>query len=237
MNVWTYWEGDRPVFIDVCLSTASRACAGKVDFHLVTPDNLKIYLPDGVLDPRYAQLPQPALRADAIRAALLATHGGWWWDADTVVFCDPLHLPAAPALYMTWTKLPRRVLNGYIYLEKTFAEPWLDSVNKSLRDGVETVRWCSLGEELLTNRLTRSPEAVELPRRLFLPIDIDADVKSFFLPGDFVSYLQSDTVCFGLNFSWFMYHRREEMLLGREFWAKSPLLVHRLLDYARNLVL
>jgi hypothetical protein len=227
MNVWTYWEGDKPPFIDVCLRSMQRVCHD-VNFHIVTPDTINDYLLN-TLNPRYLQLPQPALRADAIRAALLATYGGWWWDADTIALQSPTSLPIAPAIYMTWTNPPRRILNGYIYLESTVAKPWLDNVNFMLESDFDSIDWCSLGEKLLTDTIPNLPGAIEIDRSRFLPIDIDSSVADFFssrYPSDLIN---DNTICFGLNYSWFMYHHRKDMLLPQDEWKNSPLLIHKLL--------
>lgn len=234
MMVWTYWEGERSPLIDLCLQTmADRCLEDDVQFTLVTPDNIGPLLPAGFLRSEYLDLPQPALRADAIRAALLARYGGWWWDADTVALRSPRQLPDARALYMSWAREPFRILNGYIFLCQDLAAVWLDAVNKALVDG--NICWCSLGERLLTQLLPEAEGTMEIPRRLFLPIDIDSHVDKFFSPGDLEDYIQSDTVCFGLNYSWFMYHRREQSLLPADQWAASPLLIHRLLNSVRQI--
>jgi hypothetical protein len=233
MNVWTYWEGEKHPFVDICLRSIEMVCEDD-DFHLTTPENLHRYLPAGVLREEYLSLPQPALRADAIRAALLATHGGWWWDADTVAIRKPPDVGGARAIYMTWHNLPRRVLNGYLYMEQGVAIPWLDLVNRRLRESSMTVDWCILGESMLSDSLPATDGAVEVDRAMFLPIDIDSEVYRFFDPGNPMDLMNDRTVCFGLNYSWFMYHRRREMLMPPEQWGDSPLLIHRLLTYARS---
>jgi len=242
MNVFTYWEREKPNYINLCLASIEKVCCeGGIRFILVTPENLCNHLPDGVLHENYRLLPQPALRADCIRAALLATHGGWWWDADTVAIRPPNLLSEmyadANALYMTWSNPPRRALNGYIYFPKEHpvARAWLNKINDLLRRNPEEASWCSLGEALLTDMLNDCQDAREIDRRLFLPIDIDSSVATFFSEGDPQAYIEDDTVCFGLNHSWFMYHKPHDMELAPSRWVNSPLLIHQLLQYARDM--
>jgi hypothetical protein len=203
------------------------------DFTLVTPETLRDYIPEGTLHESYRNLPLVALKTDAIRVALLATHGGWWWDADTVALCKPTMLPDDRPLYATWTNPPRRVLNGYVHLPKETAGGWLEQVNHRLADG-QRVSWCDLGEGLLSDVLATDPRSQEIPLRLLLPIDIDSGVRRFFLPGDPKDHITEDTICFGLNYSFFMYHHRDVMMMPEETWGESPLLIHRLLDLARS---
>jgi hypothetical protein len=233
-----------PPHIAVCLKSMAKACESpQINFHLTNPENIGTYLDDGILHPNYLQLTQPALRADCIRAALLATHGGWWWDADTIAMQSPMALmaehPYASALYMTWTKPPLRVLNGYIYMKAGYgtASRWLAQINEALAHSPSGIEWCSLGEKLLTDILPHCPHAHAIPRRLFLPIDIDSSVKTFFDPHDPCLLVQNDTVCFGLNHSWFMYHKPHQMTLPPNDWANSPLLIHRLLAQAQEALL
>jgi hypothetical protein len=210
------------------------------DFWLVTPETLSDWLPPGTLHEAYRTLPQPALRADAIRAALLTTHGGWWWDADTVALRSPEtiveNIPQAEAIYTTWTKPPTRVLNGYIYIApgSQIGRDWLAHVNATLDRDPASVDWCSLGEKTITAMMVDNPNAYLVSRDMFLPIDIDSDVSSFFEPGEFRS-MPEHTVCYGLNHSWFIYHHAQDMALPRCEWRSSPLLIHSLLDRAATL--
>ncbi len=241
MNVWTYWEGPRPPYIDVCLASMARVCdTPGVTFYLVTPENLPVFVHSSDLHPSYLALPEIALRADCIRAALLARHGGFWWDADTIGLRSPLPLVSAyaeaDAIYTTWTKPPLRVLNGYIYLRRgcKAARDWLNQINHALCHSLHGTSWCSLGEHLLSAMLPEQPRCRRIDRRLVLPIDIDANVRDFFRPGDFRAALIDDTVCYGLNHSWFMHHKRSAMTMPPAAWPDSRLLIHQLLCFAQQ---
>ncbi len=216
-----------------------------IKFNLLTPKTLCEHLPPNMLHENYRKLSQVATKAGAIRAALLATHGGWWWDADTIALQSPAPLaesyPGASILFTTWTKQPRRAINGYIYAkpDSTAARSWLNQVNYKLEHHLELAgQWTELGEKILTPVVNGHTDCVEVPRELFLPIDIDSNVKQFFVPGNWQdSIVSQDTVCFGLNHSYFMHWHTKVMELSPNCWVDSPLLIHSLLDYARGLCL
>lgn len=227
MKVWTYWEGPQPPHIKVCLGSMAKVLGNELS--ILNPDSAKELVGNN-LNPNWQILSQPALKADALRAALLALYGGWWWDADTIAIRKPKLDYTASVIYATWTKDPVRVLNGYIWSTKdsTLATKWLDSVNAAL-EHPDRVDWTSIGEKLLTGLVLNDPTAVRVDRRLLLPVDIDSDVTHFFEDRCLQQYLSLDPICFGLNHSWFMYHKSKEMAV--ESWGKD-LLIHKLLRHA-----
>jgi len=87
LRIWTYWEGPLSAFQAICLGSISRFF-GSSHVHL-TPETLTDYIevPDWVLTQDRAMN-----RADYFRAALLAKYGGWWFDADFLLWKDPFHL-------------------------------------------------------------------------------------------------------------------------------------------------
>ena len=238
--IWSYWEGPTWHHIDTCIASMQSVFGS--DFVLVTPKTLYDYLPEDAFHPNFSKIPQPAVKAGCIRAALLAEHGGWWMDADTIAVNHPknLHLsyPSAKEIYTVWDKPPTRVLNGYIYFssKSNRSSAWLEGVNRLLVKGPD-LPWCAPGEGILTKLLYQASGSIQVPRKRFLPIDIDSYVVKFFGQDttDFGALKDPDTICFGLNHSYFVYHHRKEMVLPPESWSKSSLLVHRLLNWARGM--
>jgi len=220
----------------------ARACdVPGVEFHFLTPHNLHRYLDKDALHPNYARMKKPNMAANCIRAALLAKYGGWWWDADTVGLQSPLELtqqyPDASMLYMTWSLPPRRILNGYIYARPGAPQvkEWLKQINHKIEHNLELAGvWLELGEKILSPLLEGQPDCVEIPRRLFLPIDIDRDVKRFFQKGDFREVIEEDTVCFGLNHSWMLHNEGHGLSWSPRRWRSSRKLFHQLLHHART---
>lgn len=82
-RVWTYWEGPRPAWIDLCLETQLRNIPA---LELLTPDTWSD-LYRGPLREQLA-LQRPNVISDYIRAWLLAEIGGIWIDADAIVYRD-----------------------------------------------------------------------------------------------------------------------------------------------------
>lgn len=205
MNVWTYWAGPKPKWIDVCLKSIARCCV-KSKFHLLTPDNL----PDLDLPQRWTNL-SPGVGTDFLRSALLYHYGGLWIDADTVCIEDPIklitnrHLPTQ-FLYSTWTNMPRRAIAGYVYSPKAspIVDQWYDACRSALINA-ETIGWGSLGEKTLTPIIECNPSAArswEIPLQTFLPIDIDKDPSAYFDYRSWRPFVGINTIAFGLNYSW-----------------------------------
>lgn len=241
MFVWTYWEGPRLPFIDVCIHSMAHVCkmAG-LDFRLVTPANIYDYIDKNSLHPAALASGRGNVSANCARAALLAEHGGWWWDADTLALRDPSPLPEMypddSVLYMTWSNPPRRILNGYIYMRPgcEYARQWLDKINERLENDYQnSIQWLQLGEKILTPILDGQPGCREVARRLFLPIDIDKEVDRFFENIDFGQYLENDTICFGLNHSWMVHKYKNAMKKMPVRWKDSRQLIHQLLEHVR----
>lgn len=237
-TIWSYWEGPKPPYIEVCLRSINEICKqsnGRYTFNLVTPTNLDEYLPIGALNPVYKEIKQIGPKASAIRAALLAVYGGWWWDADTVALKTPDHLESLYSndiLYTTWPIYPSRALNGYIFASKgsKAALDWLAAVNNLLAtDFDRATRWLELGERSLTPIVLTSSYCVRIDRRITLPISIDDHVQAFFQARDYREFLLDTSICFGLNHSWFMCYHESDMMLKPCHWRGSPLLIHQLL--------
>lgn len=75
-TVFTFWEGQMPDYIKLCMKTWN------FDYILLTYDNLKDYI-DIPLDKLQSfTLPQIA---DVIRVHVLRDYGGYWLDTDTIM--------------------------------------------------------------------------------------------------------------------------------------------------------
>lgn len=237
MNVWSYWSGPKPHWIQTCLDSIQRCCV-RSKFHLVTPENWKQYvtLP---LPKRWLELP-PGVGTDCLRSVLLAEHGGLWIDADTVCLKDPQILLDGQRyadkqfLFSRWTD--NRVIAGYVYSPKghQVAMQWYDTVVSALKHA-DGIGWGDLGETTLTPIVRRAKELMssrQLPLSTFLPIDIDKSVTTFFNVGDWKTFVTNRTIAFGMNHSWMQDKKPVEMSYES---LNGPLLVHRLLRDAARL--
>lgn len=92
LNVWLYWENlgpkGMPAYLKLCIETLRKHNTGAV-IHLVTPDNLKEYIPDLEIDlnsirMKDAKKTAVSLKADYLRVKLLHAYGGLWQDVDCI---------------------------------------------------------------------------------------------------------------------------------------------------------
>lgn len=200
--IWSYWEGPMPVWIQGCVLAMQRMYP---TFTLITPDNIAKYLPNRPKQ-QLADVRLVAHRADYYRAALLYTYGGFWFDADTFPIKTPYHLATDHDLvYAVWDKEPRRVFNGYVYAtaKSRVADQWFNLVSLTLAK--KEFGWTALGESILTP-LSQWKNTKQVPRSTFVPLDVDSNPELLFSRDEPEKYITEDTVCFGLNHSWMMFH-------------------------------
>lgn len=240
--VWVYWQGPMPEYIRLCIDTMAHCCAADVEaeFHLVNKANFHEFVPEGTVNERWRDIPEEGVASDCVRAALLSEHGGVYLDADTICLQSPrLMCEAGRLVYSTWQLPPRRAIAGYLAAPRysSIIRDWLAAQNEILENDFDSICWLSLGERLLTPIIDRhADEATWVDRRTFLPIDIDASVGVFFAPEDWRAFTLPETVCYGLNHSWFMSRKPKQITAAPETWADSPLLIHQLLEHARGMI-
>jgi hypothetical protein len=126
-SVFTYWEGDPYPFTQLCVESIHRVF-GDRHVHL-TPESLDqwLVLPSALKDSRHF-----SFRSDFIRTFLLKTHGGWWFDADVLLFRDPSALveTSRPQIWTLIYRVAERwealVNNGILY--SPAESPWICAV-------------------------------------------------------------------------------------------------------------
>jgi hypothetical protein len=232
--IWSYWEGKKPPFIDLCLQTSQRVYGDR--FRLVTPKTLSEYLDGSEIHENWKQIPFIACKAACIRVALVHKYGGWWHDADTVAL-----KPRTPVLRkFTFTYWNRgRVLNGYFGapINDPVMDCWLESINKVLaRIQHITFWWAALGESLVTPCMLFHG-GKRVPRKQWLPFDFSRDPEIFLRPirpKSFQQMLRSSSLI-GLNHSWLAEHAKKALLEPPGQQARSDLLIHRILTKAREI--
>ena len=230
MNVWTYWSGHKPAWIETCLESIRRCCK-QSKLHVLGPD----YVPDSVrknLPDRWRYLP-PGVGTDCLRATLLAHEGGLWVDADTVMVRDPktlegIYRTSDQFLYSVWSAPPERVIAGYCYSPAghEVAVRWFNAV-KSALECAENVGWGDLGERLLTPLVQMSPSSVwRMPLDTFLPVDVDTQWERYFRESGWKDFATQETVAFGLNYSRMTAQKPTTMALDPK---GGRMMIHRLL--------
>jgi len=231
--VWCYWVGKMWPHIAVCLDSIKRCCRESA-FKLVTDDTFMDYVYRDRVHPDWRKIPEPGVRSDIIRAALLAEHGGVYLDADTICLRDPVLLATDCDLrYARWSTPPDRVIAGYVSARpgSQIASKWLANINETVeKRGAENIGWLDIGEGCLTPVVNATPGYYhdEMLLSTVLPIEIDREVGLFFTTMDWRAFVRPSTVCFGLNHSWFV-SRRPKDFEDPEKWKDSPMLIHKLL--------
>lgn len=227
--VYTYWQGPQPEWISICLKSIARHNAQTI-CHL--PDLPREY--EAKLNPRWRSLPLMCWKADCIRMALLSETGGWWIDADTVMIkpLSTIDVGDAPCAYFTWSRPPRRIPNGYVYMNAQFASRMLEKINAKLEtwNGDRNQAWTWLGETLLTPLIDSTPGCMELPLSTFQPIEVDHEVVRYFDRGNPEDFIKPETVAFGLNNTWMMRVHAYNMGIPLPRMRNSGLLIHQLIS-------
>lgn len=80
--IFTFWEGNMPAYIKLCLDT------WKQDYIMLNYDNLNQYT-DLKVDDRLKSFTLPQI-ADCVRVHVLRDNGGYWLDTDTIMITDKL---------------------------------------------------------------------------------------------------------------------------------------------------
>lgn len=240
MNIFQYWEGPQLPYIDLCLQSVRQQCYRDCTYHLVAPEKFDHYIPDGTLHPAWKSIRELGVKSDCVRAACLSRYGGAYIDADTVMLRSPAGIvdESKECSFMTWSTPPDRVIAGYIHCRKdsSVAKQWLANMNAKLAAG--QTGWCELGEGCLTPavRAVDSANLQHLPLKTFLPIEIDLHVPRFFTKDDWRGFVDGNTVAFGLNHSWMLSRKRDEMVRPLQEMRNSETLIHRLITHMADTV-
>lgn len=236
--IWTYWEGPRLRHIELCLATLRKVYGD--DLCIVTPETLPDYMPEDLLHPRWREIPEIGPKVCCLRAALIYSAGGWWFDADTIGIRKAPPTPIADFVYATWNNEPFRVLSGYFgaRAESPIVYQWIEGINRLLSEEFDEIGrwWLTFGEDLLTPIIEVEPMRVrEVPLKRWLPVDFDADPFLFVCPGASADYIKPSTICCGLNNSWLAARVRSLLEMPEEQQAQSGILIHNLLNKAREI--
>lgn len=116
--IWSYWEGDSPAVIDLCLRTLRLHNDA---FFCIGPDDVEA-LGGGEVLARTEGIARP-FRSDLIRLWLIRNFGGVWVDADTVCVApiDFLSEVAEWDLLGVWNPRQRRGFGAWGILATPFA--------------------------------------------------------------------------------------------------------------------
>jgi hypothetical protein len=209
-DVYTYWEGPKPPWIELCLETIVRNIPGvqvldKRSWH-------QIY--DGALLSRamFDRL-TPNQQSDWVRAWLLSQRGGMWIDADAIVFRDirPLFYELKPTEFGAYRAHGSDGLSEWCtaLIAGTWRNPlgtaYLVNQRLAIGDGRQPLRRNALGPRCLWAAIEQFPDKIqEFDHRLIHPFPywLSADPGALASPGSdhaLGHLLWPDAYCFMLT--------------------------------------
>lgn len=209
-NVFTYWEGVMPPYIEYCLQTIRERAGCNVV--VLTPNNLHEYLPKNALHPHWNRIAWIAQKVDCIRLAVLHAHGGVWVDADTVMLRSVAPLLQTSLTYRGLKWRNKKMLNGYFVAKKhsTFLEMALFKLNERLARGNGKSHFyenggVELGEGVLVETCAhyKGTDYDILPLHTFIPLEFPFDKTCWFRNELVRPYIKQSTVAIALNHSQF----------------------------------
>ena len=199
-KVFTFWEGNMPAYIDLCLRSWD------FDFTLLTYDNLHNFT-DAIVDGKVTRYTLPQI-ADYIRVHVLRDSGGYWLDADTIMIDDKL--PKVNILGYPDTKANTI---GILYSEpySDMFTKWAEYQDKIIGDVINySYMWDILGNAFTDSYLKTHDEIIIghikncWPETYVIKDDIPRYYKyeEFYFNRDYNLFDLSPTNMFMLHNSW-----------------------------------
>jgi len=209
-QVYTYWEGVMPPFIDYCIKSIRDRSGVKVIF--LNPGNLQDYMDASLLNPLVNNLRIINQRVDCYRMAVLYKHGGMWCDADTLFLrdCSSMFDIDTDFAGFRWPH-NNSLLNGYFFAkpQSKFLRRALEIANERMESNKRSnseAQGCDYGEALFFHA-AKEVDVGEFPITKILPVQFPTDALIWLKPNNIYRYLRDETVAVGMNYS----HCTEEM--------------------------
>lgn len=118
MKCFTYWEGKKKPYIELCFKTMEKYCP---EIIRLDENTCRDYVD---LPKEYDRIGAINHKVDYLKAKLILEHGGWWFDADTILLKRP------PEVDSTYRGCP-----GLFGAEKGCEEikMWVDYMDKKIK--------------------------------------------------------------------------------------------------------
>lgn len=157
-KIFTFWEGQMPAYIRLCLET------WRFPFHVINFFNLGDYTDLPVEPLRRFSLPQIA---DCVRVHVLRDQGGVWLDADTVMLSDRL-----PETDMIGDPAERTVTIGYLRARERHTalyDAWAAYQDRVIADPGSGTHWSVVGNDFADPYVREHREITIAPVRACWP--------------------------------------------------------------------
>lgn len=86
--IWSFWDTGDPGLVNRCLVSSWEKHKANWEINIVSLTTVSQYLSNEELPSCFHTINSPQKKADAVRMALLAKHGGVWLDMSTLVLRD-----------------------------------------------------------------------------------------------------------------------------------------------------
>lgn len=223
-RIWVYWENvysdSMPDYISLCLASL-KIHAGSSEVIVLNPGNVHSYVPS--LRSYFEDIPEVAHKADYVRAAVLAEHGGMWLDIDALAF-KPLSLitgllPLTGAVFYGWR--PKEPSLGMIASVPghPLLVAWLQKIEAALESSLSQ-RWAGIGYDLLWP-LAKEIPYTQVSRKLCAPTHY-TETEKFLEPGKLELVVFEETVIMQLYNK--MFFRKYGRISREEILGSSNLL-------------
>ncbi len=157
MNVFTFWEGQMPGYIKLCMDT------WRVPYTVLNYDNLHEYTDISIEPLKRFTLPQIA---DCVRVHVLRDQGGYWLDADTIMLTGKL-----PDTDMVGDPEQRTNSIGLLWSEQgsdMFTE-WAKFQDEIINGWETSAYWALMGNAFTDNYVKEHKEVRIWPTENYLP--------------------------------------------------------------------
>jgi len=214
-TIWTYWnQSGLDPFVQQCVDSWRRQCPDH-QVIVVTPENLGQYVACGDLPAAFAEL-HPTKQSDWLRLYLVAHHGGYWFDATTLLTAPLDWMSAAPGagaaelagFYLEGFTRDRRypVIESWSFCAPAgsrFVSEWQKEFHQALIED---------GPEAYLQRLQSRPDAAEvlqgIPDPNYLLIHVAAQQVMRRLPDARLTLFKAEDTAFfyhsALRWKWYL---------------------------------
>lgn len=188
-NVFTFWEGQMPSYIQLCTMTWKFP---NTNIIILNYDNLKNYtnISDDILEKlRRFTLPQIA---DYVRVHVLRDQVGYWLDADTIMVTQEL-----PITNMIGDVKLRTQTIGYLHSDEPFSEMftrWAEYQDLVINNPNSSPKLWSIMGNSFTDDYVRNHSEISIH-----PVD-NCWPETYMIPGDIPRIDKYKRFYFGENF-------------------------------------